>query len=40
MSFLQHIQKRRSIYHIGHNVSQDADQIDTLIRKTVRLSPS
>lgn len=40
MSFLQHMQKRRSIYHIGRQLSQDADQIDALIRETVRLSPS
>lgn len=40
MSFLQHIQKRRSIYHFGNNLSQDVDQVDSLIRETVRLSPS
>lgn len=40
MSFLQHMQKRRSIYHIGRQLSQDVDQIDALIREAVRLSPS
>lgn len=40
MSFLQHMQRRRSIYHIGTHVSQSVDQIDALIRESVRLSPS
>ena len=40
MSFLQHLQKRRSIYHIGRNITQDINQIDALIREAVRLSPS
>lgn len=40
MSFLQHLHKRRSIYHIGRNLKQASDQIDTMIREAVRLSPS
>lgn len=40
MSFIQEIQKRRSIYAIGKNVQQSQQEIDALIRNAVKLSPS
>ena len=40
MSFLENLEKRRSIYAIGKNVSLKNEEIDQIIRKAVRLSPS
>lgn len=40
MSFLQQIEKRRSIYAIGKNVILPQAQIEETIRAAVRLSPS
>lgn len=40
MSFIQEIQKRRTIYHIGRQVSQTNEQVDRLIKEAIRLSPS
>ncbi len=40
MSFLNQLEKRRSIYAIGKNVSASQAEIEELIQKTVRLSPS
>lgn len=40
MSFINEIQKRRSIYAIGKNVNQSVEQLDELIRTAVKYSPS
>ncbi|AXY56843.1 nitroreductase family protein [Acinetobacter chinensis] len=40
MSFLNQLEKRRSIYAIGKNVFASQAEIEELIQKTVRLSPS
>ena len=40
MSFLENLEKRRSIYAIGKNVSLKNEEIEQIIRKAVRLSPS
>lgn len=40
MSFLKQIEKRRSIYAIGQNLTHTPDQIESVIREAVRLSPS
>jgi len=40
MSFLDHIQKRRSIYAIGKNLTADQNEIEATIKQAVRLSPS
>ncbi len=40
MSFMQHIQNRRSIYAIGKNVTQTPEQIDTIVREAIKQSPS
>ena len=40
MSFLKHIEKRRSIYAIGQNLTETPEQIESIIREVVRLSPS
>lgn len=40
MSFLDQIQKRRTIYNIGKNVTLVQSQIDQLIRDAIKHSPS
>ncbi|RKG33943.1 nitroreductase family protein [Acinetobacter tianfuensis] len=40
MSFLDQIQKRRSIYAIGKNLTADQDAVEETIKQAVRLSPS
>lgn len=40
MSFLDQIQKRRSIYAIGKNVTLEQAQVDQLIRDAIKHSPS
>ena len=40
MSFLKYIEKRRSIYAIGQNLTETPEQIESIIREAVRLSPS
>ena len=40
MTFLDQIEKRRSIYAIGKNVSLEQQQIEQLIQKAIKLSPS
>lgn len=40
MSFLEKLEKRRSIYAIGQNLSFANTEIEEIIKKAVRLSPS
>lgn len=40
MSFLKHIEKRRTIYAIGKNLEQTDVEIEEIIQQAVRLSPS
>ena len=40
MSFLNHLEKRRSIYALGKNVPVDQATIESTIKQAVRLSPS
>ncbi|ALH95940.1 nitroreductase family protein [Acinetobacter equi] len=40
MGFLNQIEKRRSIYAIGKNVDLQQEQIEQLIKNTIKLSPS
>lgn len=40
MSFIDHIEKRRSIYAIGKNVHHSEQELDALIRKAIKLAPS
>ena len=40
MSFIQEIENRRTIYNIGSQVSQSNQEIEVLIKKAIRLSPS
>lgn len=40
MSFQDHIQKRRTIYAIGSNVTLDRNRLEHTIREAVRHSPS
>ena len=40
MSFLTHIEKRRTIYAIGKNLEQTDVEIEKTIQQAVRLSPS
>ena len=40
MSFFNHLEKRRSIYAIGKNVSLQNSEIEKIIKQAVRLSPS
>lgn len=40
MSFLDHIEKRRTIYAIGKNISLSQSKIEQTIQKAVKLSPS
>ena len=40
MSFLNQLEKRRSIYALGKNVSVDQATIESTIKQAVRLSPS
>ena len=40
MSFLTHIEKRRTIYAIGKNLEQSDAEIEKTIQQAVRLSPS
>ena len=40
MSFLDQIEKRRTIYAIGNNVTVSNAELEALIKKTIRLSPS
>jgi predicted oxidoreductase (fatty acid repression mutant protein) len=39
-SFINQLAKRRTIYNIGKNVNVQSQEMDQLIRQTVRLSPS
>ena len=40
MSFIDQIEKRRTIYAIGNNVTVSNAELEALIKKTIRLSPS
>ena len=40
MSFIDQIEKRRTIYAIGNNVTVPNAELEALIKKTIRLSPS
>lgn len=40
VKFLDHIAQRRTIYSLGKNVTAKPQELDELIRKAVRLSPS
>lgn len=40
MSFIQEIEKRRTIYAIGSNVQHSNEELEVLIKKAIRLSPS
>ncbi|WP_269914057.1 nitroreductase family protein [Acinetobacter sp. HY1485] len=40
MSFIQEIENRRTIYNIGSQVNQSNQEIEILIKKAIRLSPS
>lgn len=40
MSFIQKIEERRTIYNIGNEVELTNPQIEALIKKAIRLSPS
>ncbi len=40
MSFINAIQKRRTIYAIGKNIAHTQDQLDQLIRTTIKNAPS
>ncbi|WOE31941.1 MULTISPECIES: nitroreductase family protein [unclassified Acinetobacter] len=40
MSFLDHMENRRSIYAIGKNVTLDQTKIKELIERAIKLSPS
>ncbi|HCN35706.1 MULTISPECIES: nitroreductase family protein [Acinetobacter] len=40
MSFLDHIKQRRTIYAVGKNVALTPEQIESVIKEAVNLSPS
>ncbi|MCF8998690.1 nitroreductase family protein [Acinetobacter nectaris] len=40
MSFIKEIEKRRTIYAIGNHVQQSNEELEVLIKKAIRLSPS
>ncbi|MCF9045807.1 nitroreductase family protein [Acinetobacter nectaris] len=40
MSFIKEIEKRRTIYAIGNHVQQSNEDLEVLIKKAIRLSPS
>ena len=40
MSFIDQIEKRRTIYALGNQVKQSNQEIDEIIKKAIRLSPS
>ena len=40
MSFIKEIENRRTIYNIGSQVNQSNQEIEILIKKAIRLSPS
>lgn len=40
MSFIEEIEKRRTIYAIGNHVQQSNEDLEVLIKKAIRLSPS
>ncbi|WP_111892641.1 nitroreductase family protein [Acinetobacter sp. MB5] len=40
MSFIEKIENRRTIYTIGNQVALSNNEIEALIKKTIRLSPS
>ena len=38
--FLEQLENRRTIYHLGKNINQSKEELNSLILRSVELSPS